>query len=96
MTRLRIEGPLARDEFPALRLRDVQLFGASRNFFFELDTQGLALRGTQDDGETQRGVRFSQQEEIRQLVEERLALATTDHERGLLVTARDELLACYP
>ncbi len=96
LMRLRIQGPLDREDYSNLRLRDLHLFGSNRNFFFEIDTQGLTLESSRDEAEAMRGVRFSQQEEIRQLVEERLRQAGSDEERGLLLEARDEVLAQYP
>lgn len=43
MVRLRLAGPLTRDQYHELALRDILLFGQQHAFSFDLDTSGLTL-----------------------------------------------------
>lgn len=74
MVRLRLTGPLTRDQYHQLALRDVLLFGQQHAFSFELDTRGLVLR------EPERAVAQAEHagpivpaQEVARLAEERVA-----------------------
>ena len=83
MVRLRLVGPLTRDQYHQLALREVLLYGQQHAFSFQLDTRGLALR------EPERMVMPSERAgpivpalEIAQLAEQRIAAhpdATPDY-----------------
>ncbi|MEO7001222.1 MAG: metallophosphoesterase [Ktedonobacterales bacterium] len=96
ITRLRLTGPLTREQYHLLALRDILAEGQRQAFSFDLDTSGLRLiapalpgRPAQRDGAGQ----ISPLHEIERLVEERIvAGADTDaidlHAAAALLIAR--------
>jgi DNA repair protein SbcD/Mre11 len=94
MVRLSLEGPISRQRYHALRLRELAEFGAASCFFLELDTTDLYL----EDGpapESARGGRLSQREELVRYAAECRELADDDRERGLIDEALLEILEEY-
>jgi hypothetical protein len=75
MVRLRLSGPLTRDQYHDLALRDVLLYGQQHAFSFDLDTSDLTLLHLDRarSSEAPRSARVSPLEEVERVLEERLA-----------------------
>lgn len=96
LMRLALNGTMSSEAYTGLGLRRIQAEGQARNFGFVLDTTGLYVQGEAERGRTaRRGLRASQQSEIRACVDELLAQAADETERLLLEEARQTLLAAY-
>jgi hypothetical protein len=88
LVRLRLVGPISREQYQRLPLRDIQRFGAQRAFAFELDTSGLELvepAATSLPGGSGGGVRaaaptgpLSPAFEVERLLQDRLARVPAD------------------
>ncbi len=86
MVRVALKGPISRQRYHDLKLREVAEHGAARSFFFDLDTTGLYVEDEQGPG-VAGGVRLSQREELIRFARERWEAATTQAERRLLEEA---------
>lgn len=80
MVRLRLSGPITRDQYHELALRDVLLYGQQHAFSFDLDTSGLTLlqlesaRGAAaEDGAAQGSRSVSLDTEVERVLADRLA-----------------------
>jgi DNA repair exonuclease SbcCD nuclease subunit len=75
MVRLRLSGSLTRDQYHDLALRDVLLYGQQHAFSFDLDTSDLTLLHLDRARtiEASRSERVSPLEEVKRVLEERLA-----------------------
>ena len=87
-----LEGPLSRDMYRGLRLRELHQWGNNHCFHFELDSSGLSLIDERLEN-AGKGVRLSLREEI-SLVTQQLIEQEPDNQR-LLEKARQELLTAY-
>ncbi|MBV8087666.1 MAG: metallophosphoesterase family protein [Chloroflexi bacterium] len=87
-----LEGPLSRDTYRALRLRELLQWGNNHCFHFEIDSAGLSLIDERLES-AGKGVRLSQKEEI-SLVAQQLIEQEPDS-REVLEKARKELLLAY-
>lgn len=94
MVRLSLEGPLSRQRYHDLRLREVAEYGAARCFFLDLDTTGLYVEEEQP-GAGARGGRLSQREELIRFARESWQAAENERERGLLEEAARAILDEY-
>ncbi len=94
LTRLRIMGAATREQYTALRLRQLQELGEELNFHFDLDATRLHLK-EEFARDVVRGVRVSQPQEIATVAQERIEAEESEHERALWAAARDELLGHY-
>jgi len=94
MLKVRLEGPISRQGYHALQLRQLHEFALANFFSFDLDTTELRL---EDEFQryAERGVRFSQPQEIEQAATELYRQAEDEAERELILAARDEILAYY-
>ncbi|MDE3075921.1 MAG: hypothetical protein KGJ86_10880, partial [Chloroflexota bacterium] len=92
VVKVRLEGPLAREAYRSLRLRELWQYGANRCFHFEIDSSGLTL--ADDRLETAgKGIRLSQKEEIA-LVAHQL-MSEEPERKDVLEKAMKELLTAY-
>ena len=75
MVRLRLSGPLTRDQYHDLALRDVLLYGQQHAFSFDLDTSELTLLRLDHarTAEAPRNERVSPLTEVERVLEDRLA-----------------------
>lgn len=96
LMKCRLEGPLMRPVFHALRLREVFLAGSERNFYFDLDTRGLTvsdpMRLAPDDPGS---VSISQKDEIQRVAKELLEQTEDEPDREILVEACNRVLSRY-
>lgn len=94
MVHISLEGPISRQRYHDLRLRELVEFGAARCFFLDLDSSGLYV----EDGpvpDSARGGRLSQREELIRYAAECREAADSDRERGLFDEALLEILEEY-
>jgi len=94
MLKVRLEGPISREGYHGLQLRQLHEFAASNFFSFDLDTSGLHLED-EFQRSAERGVRFSQQEEVAGVAAEMYSQCESEVEGELILAARDEILSHY-
>ncbi|HEX2988785.1 MAG TPA: metallophosphoesterase [Chloroflexota bacterium] len=94
MVRLSLEGPISRQRYHDLKLRELVEFGVARCFSLELDTSGLYMEDDLAPGSA-RGGRLSQREELLRYAAECREVADNDRERGLIDEALLEILEEY-
>lgn len=94
MVRVSIRGPITRQGYHDLRLREVAEFGAARCFFLDLDTTQLFVEDELRVPEARTG-RLSQREQLAQFAREQLDAAQAPEERGLLEEAARAVMEEY-
>lgn len=94
MVRVALEGPITRQRYHALRLRELVEYGAGRSFFFDLDTTGLYVEDELGRAEARSG-RLSQREELIRYARGCLEAAGTEEERSLIEEATRLILEGY-
>lgn len=94
MVRLRLEGVIGREQYHALQPRQLAEAIAPHCFHFTLDTSGLLVEDERQES-AQRGVRFSQQEELRSYADELMAATQSPEERRVIAAALERLLERY-
>ncbi len=94
MVRLRLEGVIGREQYHALQPRQLAEALASHCFHFSIDTRGLMIEDERQQS-AERGIRFSQQEELRTYADELLGAAETSEERRVIQAALEQLLERY-
>ncbi len=92
VVKVKLEGPLSRETYRGLRLRELLQWGSARSFHFELDSSGLSLIDERLES-AGKGVRLSLKEEI-SLVTQQLIGQDPDHTEAL-EKARQELLVAF-
>ncbi len=94
LMRFRILGTVSREQYVALKLRQLQEQGEAFNFHFDLDATQLMLR---DEFSTDvvRGLKVSQPQEISLVADELMASSESEEDRAWWRDARDELLRHY-
>ncbi|HLQ33589.1 MAG TPA: metallophosphoesterase [Chloroflexota bacterium] len=92
VVKVTLEGPLTRDMYRGLRLRELLQWGSNHCFHFEIDSSGLALLDERLES-AGKGVRLSLREEM-SLVAQQLIEQEPEH-REALEKARQELLLAY-
>ncbi len=95
MVRLCLEGPITREQYRALDLRQVWLTGQRRAFSFELDESGLFLAASGSNAIVARGERVAPHDMLEQVASEWMERAQTAEERALLAKTRERVLASY-
>jgi len=94
MVKVRLEGIITRERYHTLELRRLYEAMSHQAFHFTLDTGGLLIEDERRQL-AERGVRLSQQEEIRAYADGLIAAATDQRERDLIDEAMRRLLARY-
>lgn len=93
---VRVEGPLRRDTYQALRFLDVWQVGQDLNFYFDLDRHLLSVEvDSPGDLGYAGGERVSPRMEIARVADGLAAAAATAAEVDLIVAARDLVLDHY-
>ncbi|MFI5269029.1 MAG: exonuclease SbcCD subunit D [Chloroflexota bacterium] len=87
-----LEGPLSRDRYRGLRLRELLQWGSNHSFHFEIDSSGLSLLDERLES-AGKGVRLSLREEM-SLAAHQLMGEGPDH-KAVLDKALQELLLAY-
>ncbi len=94
MVRVSLEGPITRQRYHDLRLREVAEYGAARSFFLDLDTTGLFVEDERQPSGA-RGGRLSQREELIRFARERWEAASSREDRDLIDEATRAILEEY-
>ncbi len=92
VVKVTLEGPLSRDLYRGLRIRELLQWGSNRCFHFEIDSRGLSIVDERLEN-AGKGVRLSLREEM-SLVAQQLIEQEPEH-RDVLEKARQELLTAY-
>jgi exonuclease SbcD len=95
MVRLRLEGPVTRDQYRSLDLYQIWLYGQQRAFSFEIDESSLFLAAERPEDAVSRGERVAPRDMLEQVLCEWIDRAATPAERALLAQTRTRILACY-
>jgi DNA repair exonuclease SbcCD nuclease subunit len=91
-----LEGPMLREKFHRMRLREVYVAGVEGNFYFDLDTRALSVTDGFDLPAAEAGgVSISQRDEIAEVASALMQNADSDEERALLKEAADRILSRY-
>ncbi len=94
MVRVSLEGPITRQRYHDLRLRELVEYGMGRCLFLDLDTTGLYVEDEQQPSSA-RGGRLSQREELLRFARERWQAAENQQERDLIEEATQLILEEY-
>ncbi len=95
MVRLRLEGPVTREQYRALDLRRIWLFGQRAAFSFEVDESALFLATEGGQGRVASAGRVAPHDVLEQVAREWLERADARGERALLAKTRERVLARY-
>ena len=93
--RLSLEGPITREQYHALDLRRLWLYGHQRAFSFEIDESGLTLVLDRAVGVVARGERVAPRAMLERVFRERLDGAQASDAHDLLLRTRDRVLEGY-
>ena len=91
---VRLEGPLVRAKYHALRFLDVFQVGHDLNFYFDLDRHTVELRD-ETAAAVRSGIRVSPRSELARVADVLMEAADSDEERELLAEARSLVLEQY-
>lgn len=94
LTQLELSGRLPRDVYEQLDLARVQEAGNAGCFFFEIDTTELEVENSLGES-SQRGIRLSQEEELRLAAQDMWNDAVSEEERRLIEAALGRVLGFY-
>lgn len=95
MVRLRLEGPVTREQYRELDLRQLWIYGQRSAFFFEVDESGLFLTAQGGREQIVSAGRVAPHEILEQLAREWLERATSPEERTLVALTRERVLTRY-
>jgi hypothetical protein len=95
MVRLRLEGPLTHDQYRALDVRRIWLYGQQYAFSLEVDESGLVLVPEGSRDVIGRGECIAPRRLLEQVARARLEGAETPQQRALLLRTRERVLARY-
>jgi len=94
MVRLIVHGPISRQRYHQLKLREVASYGSTHSFFFDLDTTGLYVED-EPVARPEGLKRLSQREELIRFAQERREAASSPEERDLIDEALQAILDEY-
>lgn len=94
LVRVILRGSISRDHYHHLALRTIQEKVFPHVFQCTFDTTGLMLEDQQGDS-AMRGVRLSQQEEITQYADEKIADTNDSESRAIWQAAKERAIAVY-
>ena len=92
---LRLEGPLARNVYHALRFREVWEVGQDLNFYFDLNRHLLTVADESIDLDFRGTERISARGEIARVADGMARAAETEEEEALMLDAKEMVLAQY-
>ncbi len=95
MVRLHVEGPVTREQYRELDLRQVWNYGQRNAFSFEIDESGLYLTSPGGHEQIESAGRVTPHEVLEQLAHEWLERAASPEERTLVALTRERVLARY-
>jgi DNA repair exonuclease SbcCD nuclease subunit len=95
MVRLNIEGPITREQYHALDLRGIWLYGQQRAFSFEIDESRLSLVNDLTQALVERGERVAPREMLETIAQEWMEKIETPDRRAILNKTRQRVLDRY-
>jgi len=95
MVRLNVEGPVTREQYHALDLRSVWLYGQQRAFAFEIDEGSLFLTTDLSQATVERGERIAPREMLEAIAQEWMAKTEMPDGRAILTKTRQRVLDRY-
>jgi DNA repair exonuclease SbcCD nuclease subunit len=95
MVRLNLEGPITREQYHALDLRGIWLFGQQRAFSFEIDESRLSLVNDFTQAQVERGERVAPREMLEAIAQEWMEKIETPDGRAILSKTRQRVLDRY-
>ena len=95
MVRLRLQGPITREHYRELDLRQLWIYGQRNAFFFEIDESGLFLTAPGGHERIESAGRVAPHEVLDQIAREWLERATSPEERALVALTRERVLMRY-
>jgi exonuclease SbcD len=94
MVRVILQGPISRQRYHDLKLRELAAYGSAHSFFFDLDTTGLYVEDEQRPA-VAGGIRLSQRDELIRFARESWEAADSPEERALIEEALTVVLEGY-
>lgn len=95
MVRLNLEGPITREQYHALDLRGLWLYGQQRAFSFEVDESRLFLITYLSPERVERGERVAPREMLGAIAQEWMEHTETPDSRAILTKTRQRVLERY-
>lgn len=95
MVRLIIDGPLTREQYHALDIQSIWLYGQQRAFSFEIDESGLFLKSDIFLDAIERGERVAPREMMELIAQEFMEQAEAQETRSLWEKTRQRVLDRY-
>lgn len=95
MVRLNIEGPITREQYHALDMRGIWLYGQQRAFSFEIDESRLSLFSDLTQAQVERGERVAPREMLEAIAQEWMEKMETPDMRAILSKTRQRVLDRY-
>ena len=95
MVRLALEGPLTQEQYHALDLRAVWMYGQQHAFSFEVDESGLILTAERAQYDVLRGERIGLRDMLEVVAREFMERTETPEDRALLAKTRQRVLDRY-
>ncbi|OLD64191.1 MAG: hypothetical protein AUF65_00245 [Chloroflexi bacterium 13_1_20CM_50_12] len=95
MVRLILEGPITREQYHALDMRGIWMYGQQRAFSFELDESHLLLMNDVFEANVERGERIAPREMLEAIAQELMERAETPDARAVLIKTRQRVLDRY-
>lgn len=95
MVRLTLEGPTTREQYHALDVRSIWMYGQQRAFSFEVDESRLLLTNEFLHNDVARGERIAPRDVLEAITQEWMEQADTPDARALLTKTRQRVLDRY-
>jgi exonuclease SbcD len=95
MVRLILEGPITREQYHALDIRGIWMYGQQRAFSFEVDESHLLITNEYLHNEVERGERIAPRDVLETVVQEWMEQADTPDIRAILTKTRQRVLERY-
>jgi len=95
MVRFNVEGPITREQYHALDVRGIWLYGQQRAFSFELDESRLSLVSDLTEAQVERGERVAPREMLESIAQEWMEEIETPDRRAVLSKTRQRVLDRY-
>lgn len=95
MVRLILEGPITREQYHALDLRSIWMYGQQRAFSFEVDESHLLVTNEFLYNDVERGERIAPRDVLETIAQEWMEQADTLNARAILTKTRQRVLDRY-
>ena len=95
MVRLNVEGPITREQYHALDVRGIWLYGQQRAFSFEIDESRLSLLSDLTQAQVERGERVAPREMLEVIAQEWMEKIDAPDRRAILSKTHQRVLDRY-